>query len=72
MIEAYGYTAEIRDWQYIQNQHHNRKVYNLTGAPMPTMVNYNWSWTNGYDDLRIYVKSDKELTMFKLKFQNHE
>ena len=33
------------------------------------ICNPHWSWTNGYDDLRIYVAGDAELTFFQLKFQ---
>jgi hypothetical protein len=32
----------------------------------PSICNSHWSWTNSYDDLRIYVASDKELTFFQL------
>jgi len=67
MITTYGYSAEIRDWTHIQKTHHNRKLYNLTADNMPDVVNYSWSWSNGYGDLRIYFKSDKELAFFKLK-----
>jgi hypothetical protein len=35
---------------------------------LPDAVNINWSWTNGYEDLRIYVKSQQELTLFTLKY----
>jgi hypothetical protein len=33
---------------------------------LPDVCNTHWSWTNGYNDLRIYVASDKELTFFQL------
>ena len=71
MNDTYGYTAEIRDWQHILNLHERHRVYNLTTNNTPDVVNYNWSWTNGYDDLRIYIKSDKELGFFKLKWPSN-
>ena len=33
---------------------------------MPSICNPIWSWTNGYNDLRIYVQSDQELVFFQL------
>jgi hypothetical protein len=33
---------------------------------LPNSCNPYWSWTNGYDDLRLYVKSDQELSFFQL------
>jgi hypothetical protein len=35
---------------------------------IPEFVNYAWSWTNGYEDLRIYIRGEKELGFFKLAF----
>jgi hypothetical protein len=34
----------------------------------PTHCNPHWSWTNGYDDLRIYVATDAEMAFFTLKY----
>ena len=48
---SYGTSAEIRDWKTVRDWYHR---------------NYAWSWTNGYDDLRIYVRGEQELAFFKL------
>ena len=62
---TYGHSCEIRDWRSMLRYHHNFASY-LDDTVLPDHVNFNWSWTNGYDDLRIYVKSAKELTLFTL------
>jgi hypothetical protein len=61
---SYGTSAEIRDWDAMRKYHLRFGVHIET--PIPKHVNFSWSWTNGYDDLRIYVKGDKELSFFKL------
>jgi hypothetical protein len=38
----------------------------------PAYCNPHWSWTNGYDDLRIYVSSSTELVFFKLKWKGDD
>ena len=35
---------------------------------LPDHCNSYWSWTNGYDDLRIYVATDRELNFFQLRW----
>jgi hypothetical protein len=69
-FDAYGWSAEIRQWADIKGYFSN--IYKYMGPnPAPTMpecVNPYWSWTNGYEDLRIYVKSQQELTLFQLKY----
>jgi len=35
---------------------------------LPSHCNPHWSWTNGYDDLRIYVRGAAELNFFQLKW----
>jgi hypothetical protein len=70
MIDTYGFTAEIREWQHIRNLHHQRRAYNLTNEQLPDVVNHTWSWTNDSVCLRIYIKGDKELSFFKLKWPN--
>jgi hypothetical protein len=62
---TYGSSSEIREWREMLRYHHAFGSY-LDNAGLPEHVNFNWSYTNGYDDLLIYVKSNKELTMFKL------
>jgi hypothetical protein len=69
-FDTYGWSAEIRQWADIKTYLSNifRYVGNGPAPVMPECVNQYWSWTNGYDDLRIYVASDKELTFFRLTF----
>jgi hypothetical protein len=43
---------------------------NRVPKDLPDDCNPNWSWTNGYDDLRIYVKDDPELAFFQLAFKS--
>jgi len=38
----------------------------VEGLELSSHVNFYWSWTNCYDDLRVYIKSEKELGFFKL------
>jgi hypothetical protein len=80
-VQTYGWSAEIRQsaeisrWVSI-NQTMTRQMIRKFGnnhplgipsAPeLPNSCNPYWSWTNGYDDLRIYVKSDHELSFFQL------
>jgi hypothetical protein len=69
-FDTYGWSAEIRLWSDIQKHYSNPYMY-VGANPLPEMpgaVNPYWSWTNGYDDLRIYVKSPQELTLFQLKY----
>jgi len=66
-FDAYGWSAEIRQWAEIKKYADNRS---MLGVVMPDCVNPNWSWTNGYDDLRIYVQNETGLTLFTLKFSN--
>ena len=76
-FQTYGWSAEIRIYEKLSrwtaqvNQVSMGKAFNPTSgtlADMPEHCNPNWSWTNGYDDLRIYVASDKELAFFQLAF----
>lgn len=79
--ETYGWSAEIRQYADIMNWSNiNSTVRGLmsrkfAGHPLfknpgltqvPEVCNPKWSWTNGYDDLRIYVATDKELAFFQL------
>ena len=65
--KTYGPSTEIRMWKEILD---HRKRFGasllLEEEPLPEYVNFNWSWSNGYDDLRIYVKNEKILSFFKL------
>lgn len=69
-FDSYGWSAEIRQWADIKEYTTNIFKYIGTNPPpeMPECVNSYWSWTNGYEDLRIYVKSQQELTLFRLKY----
>lgn len=76
--ETYGWSAEIRlyqniyEWASVSSTVPMMRVSGGWTRPapkhLPDVCNAHWSWTNGYDDLRIYVASDKELAMFQLKF----
>ena len=69
-FDAYGWSAEIRQWADIKQYLSMIHQYSNPGLEpaLPDAVNTNWSWTNGYEDLRIYVKSQQELTLFTLKY----
>ena len=69
-FDTYGWSAEIRQWADIKEYTSNIFKYIGSNPPpeMPECVNSYWSWTNGYEDLRIYVKSPQELTLFQLKY----
>jgi hypothetical protein len=80
-VQTYGWSAEIRQYSEISrwvsiNQTMNRQMIRKFGnnhpigippAPdLPDSCNPYWSWTNGYNDLCIYIKSDSELVFFQL------
>ena len=72
-FDTYGWSAEIRQYAKINDWVNTSSMINLrqlASAPIssnsPACCNPHWSWTNGYDDLRIYVASDKELAFFQL------
>jgi hypothetical protein len=82
-VQTYGWSAEIHQYSEIShwvsmNQTMNRQMIRKFGnnhplgiapAPdLPNSCNPHWSWTNTYDDLRIYVATHKELTFFQLAF----
>jgi hypothetical protein len=70
--------AEILEWSDIKNAMNGLMRRKFSGHPLlknpgsgyasdiPEVCNSKWSWTNGYDDLRIYVASDKELSWFQI------
>lgn len=64
--QTYGPSTEIRMWKEILDHRNRFGAILLDDEPLPEYVNFNWSWTNGYDDLRIYIKSEKEISFFKL------
>jgi len=73
--ETYGWSAEIRDYSKmqkwtVQNTQWmgNYRLIQSVLKEAPEHCNPHWSWTNGYDDLRIYVKSESELSFFQLRW----
>ena len=73
--DTYGWSAEIRQYNNMMSwTTASRNVMNqfpkATGilSELPDCCNSHWSWTNGYDDLRIYVASDRELNFFQLRW----
>ena len=72
MIETDGYSAEVRDFMYIRGMLLKRQRFNVPDSDTPVFVNQIWSWTNGAENLRMYVKDEKILTLFKLKWAKDE
>jgi hypothetical protein len=76
-VDTYGWSAEIRQWSEIRNWYTKSvPMMSVKGGwarPVspntPPECNPIWSWSNGYEDLRIYVASDKELAFFRLAHQ---
>jgi len=76
--ETYGWSAEIRQYDKIMawvntsnriaGQPWSGRLASGILTEIPDHCNPNWSWTNHYQDLRIYVKSGQELAFFQLKF----
>ena len=73
-METYGWSAEIREYAKMHawttlgtTWTMNRNKLTTVGEELPGHCNPHWSWTNGYDDLRIYVATDAELNFFTLK-----
>lgn len=67
--DSYGWSAEIRQYMDIlAYANHMRSWANPATVPDTDVCNPHWSWTNGYDDLRIYVKSEQELDFFLLRW----
>jgi hypothetical protein len=79
---TYGWSAEIKQYTDIKRYgtafnnvaHAMQRKFN--GHPLgfrkpqsiPSCCNELWSWSNLYDDLRVYVATDRELTFFQLAF----
>ena len=63
----YGSSAEIKEWHAMLKYHHTFENF-VEGSTLAPHVNFHWSYTNGYNDLRIYIKSEKELGFFKLSY----
>jgi hypothetical protein len=74
-METYGWSAEIREYakMHAWTQQSTGWMGNYQQAAvildeLPDHCNPHWSWTNGYNDLRIYVQSEKELNFFRLRW----
>jgi hypothetical protein len=78
---TYGWSAEIKQYTDIKSfgtayqsvahalQSFNGHSFGLQKIrPIPSCCNELWSWSNSYDDLRVYVATDRELTFFQLTF----
>ena len=80
LVEAYGWSAEVRQYEEIYQWNQLKlpmmAVKGGWGRPLPDKLpdncNPHWSWTNGYDDLRIYLATDKELAYFQLAHTNEK
>ena len=79
--DTYGWSAEIRDYSKMQKwtsqatQWMGSSRFQASQGILehaPDHCNPYWSWTNGYDDLRIYVKSQQELVLFELRFSSNK
>jgi hypothetical protein len=75
-VDTYGWSAEIRQYCKIHEWVNTSSRISMAASNpglhsgillnSPDHCNPLWSWTNVYDDLRIYVATDKELTFFQL------
>ena len=78
---TYGWSAEIEQYTDIKSfstafNNVARTMRKFNGHslgfqkthPIPSCCNELWSWSNSYDDLRIYVATDREMTFFQLAF----
>lgn len=78
-VQTWGWSAEIRQYHEI-SRWINRTVILLQpltigpkpGTDLPRDCNPNWSWSNGFDDLRIYLASEQELAFFQLAHPNDQ
>jgi len=49
-----------------------RQQFNVPNSDAPDFVNQQWSWTNGSENLRMYLKNESILTLFKLKWMENK
>jgi len=75
--EKYGISSEVRqwnemrDWQIVSSRIVASTKPHYTSEVLEDVDKYTnpyWSWSNGTEDLRIYICSDKELSFFHLSF----
>lgn len=67
-IETYGYSAEVGQYASILQYYRDLKLYSPKVAEKTGnhYCNSLWSWSLGYNDLRIYTASEKEVSFFQL------
>jgi len=77
MIRTWGWSAEVRQHRHIR-LHIERNASVVRNMPLmvaglapldtelPAECNLHWSWSNQYQDLRIYMKGGEELSLFLL------
>ena len=65
MIQTWGWSAEVRQYYELVKR---QTLWGLLGqnSQLPEICNTNWTWSNGFDDLRIYLKTQQELAFFQL------
>lgn len=72
--EKYGTSSEVRQWKEMRDWVFITKRVNwppITAEASEDILKYvnpHWSWSNGTEDLRIYICSEKELSFFHLCF----
>lgn len=71
-IETYSYSAEVGHYKEIKQYFNTMTQLGISptgkyaNSVSDELCNPKWSWTIGYNDLRIYVAGDKELAFFQL------
>ena len=65
MIQTWGWSAEVRQYYELVKR---QTLWGLLGPnyQLPEICNANWTWSNGFDDLRIYLKTQQELAFFQI------
>ena len=65
MIQTWGWSAEVRQYYELVKR---QTLWGLLGqnSQLPEICNANWTWSNGFDDLRIYLKTQQELAFFQI------
>ena len=70
--ERYGWSAEIRQWYNIQRWTSTQKsslpIASGMLAEPSAHCNPCWAWSNGFQDLRIYVATEQELAFWQLAY----
>lgn len=72
-IQTWGWTAEVQQYYEIIRwaqvsivQTQPVRWVKTPDIKLPPECNPCWTWSNGFDDLRIYLKSGAELAFFQL------